>query len=346
MKNQSCHDEGPLTLERSKTVDEEISSKVIDFLDRNDPRKTGKPFFVWYNPARMHVTTMLSPRYMEMVGESGGKDWGIQEAGMKQLDDNIGYVLKKLEDMGELDNTLVVFTTDNGAETMTFPDGGITPFKGQKGEAWEGGYRAPLVARWPGHIQPGTVKNQLFAALDWLPTLVDIAGGPKGDALKQEIEAGKYPGIVKTTLDGFDQRAYLEGTSEKSARDYFFYYSGATPSAVRYKNWKMYYTMSQPGASGWIMPLTPFHFTLVQNIKRDPFEQAVGTDQKTAMGLGGTLAGPSTAFIYDWNMLPIGQQLWTQHLMTFKTFPPLQAAATYNLDAVMKEVENKTAASD
>ena len=135
-----------------------------------------------------------------------------------------------------------------------------------------------MVVRWPGHIKPGTVKNQMFAALDWLPTFVDIAGGPKGDELKKQIEAGKYPGIVKTTLDGFDQRDYLEGKSEKSARDYFFYYSGATPSAVRYKNWKMYYTMSQPGAAGWFLPLIPFHWTLVQNIKRDPFEQAVGID--------------------------------------------------------------------
>jgi hypothetical protein len=106
------------------------------------------------------------------------------------------------------------------------------------------------------------------------------------------------PGIVKTTLDGFDQRPYLEGTSDKSARDHFFYFSGSTPSAVRYKNWKMYYTMSQPGPAGWFMPLVPFHFTLVQNIKRDPFEQAVGIDQKTAMSLGGALGGPATAFIY------------------------------------------------
>jgi arylsulfatase len=230
---------------------------------------------------------------------------------------------------------------------MTFPDGGVTPFKGQKGEAWEGGYRAPCVVRWPGHIRAGTVLTQMFAALDWLPTLVELAGGPKGDGLKAEIQAGRYPGIVKTTLDGVNQTSYLTDQSQKSAREVFYYFSGATPSAVRYRNWKMYYTMSQPGAAGWIMPLVPFHFTLVQNIKRDPFEQAVGTDQKTAMGLGGALGGPSTAFIYDWNMLPIGQQLWQEWFHTLQEFPPLQKPASYNLTQVMEQVkERQSSASD
>ena len=171
-----------------------------------------------------------------------------------------------------------------------------------------------------------------------MPTLVDIAGGPKGDALKRQIEAGSYPGIVKTMLDGVDQRDYLEGKSEKSAREVFFYYTGSQPSAVRYHNWKLYYTMVPDTGTGGLYGATTYHWTQIANIKRDPFEQTVGADAKSLLGYAGSLGSPSTAYLYDWNMLPIGQLLWEKELLTCKAFPPMQAPETYNLDGILQEM--------
>jgi arylsulfatase len=340
--NQMGKDEGPLTLERSKTVDEEISAKVIDFLDRNDPEKTQKPFFVWYNPARMHVTTVLSPKYEAMLGTRGGKDWGPNEVGMKQMDDNIGYVFAKLEEMGEMDNTIIVFTTDNGAEQQTYPDGGITPFKGNKMTTWEGGMRVPQVIRWKGVIQPGTIFSGIFAMYDWMPTFVEIAGGPKGDDLNKQIMEGKYDGFKKTKLAGINQLSYLQGKTE-SNRDYFFYYQGHIPSALRWKNWKFYYTMMGATGINSIMAPTTYAWTQVNNIARDPFETSWGEAAKSTMGIGGSLASPSTAYIYDWNTLPIGQLMWEKELMSYEEFPPLQTAASYNLSVILQQVKEMAA---
>ena len=337
--NQTCSDEGPLTLERSKTVDEEISAKVIDFLDRNDPQEDQQAVLRLVQPG-------AHARHDRAVAEVRGHGGRARRQGL-------GRQRSRHEADGRQHRRRPQEARGHGPARQHHRRlhhrqrrrGDHLP--GRRRHAVQGPEGRGLGRRLPrpdgrplaGHIKPGTVKNQLFAALDWVPTFVDIAGGPKGDGLKKQIEAGQYPGIVKTTLDGVDQRDYLEGKSEKSARDFFFYFSGATPSAVRYKNWKMYYTMSQPGPAGWIMPLVPFHFTLVQNIKRDPFEQAVGIDQKTAMSLGGALGGPLTAFQYDWNMLPIGQQLWLKHLESYEKFPPLQAPETYNLSGILEQVK-------
>ena len=200
--------------------------------------------------------------------------------------------------------------------------------------------RAPMVVRWPGHIKPGTVKNEIFASLDWLPTFVDIAGGPKGDGLKKQIEAGNYPGIVKTTLDGVDQRDYLEGKSEKSARDTFFYYSGDDPSAVRYKNWKIYFAMVSD-APGWLHRGRRSRITGPRSSTSSAIRSRRPSVEQTRPSWvwAARLPSPSTAYVYDWNMLPIGQVLWLKELETYVEFPPMQDPASYNLEQVMQQVK-------
>ena len=247
--------------------------------------------------------------------------------------------------MGQLDNTILCFTTDNGAETITFPDGGTTPFKGGKLSTWEGGMRAPMLVRWPGHIKPGTIKNDIFASLDWVPTFVDIAGGPKGDGLKKKIESGTYPGIVKTTLDGVDQRDYLEGkTREVGARYLLLLFRlPSVGGALQELEDLLRHGVRRPGRlhrgrdAVSLGPGRQHQARSLRNVHRC-------SSTRRSWAWAALWPDPYTAYLYDWNMLPIGQALWLKELETYQKFPPMQDPASYNLAQVMNQLKKPASA--
>jgi arylsulfatase len=229
-------------------------------------KKEGKPFFVWHNATRMHVWTFLSPKYKAMMNSD--TNYGLEEAGMAQLDDIVGAIMKKIEDIGEADNTILVFSTDNGTETFTWPDGGNTPFKGQKGTAYEGGFRVPCIARWPGKIKPGTVENGIFSGLDWLPTLVAAAGNPNiTEQLLKGVKLGDRE--YKNHLDGYNQLDLLTGKGP-SKRHELFYFAGAQLGAVRLDEMKFTF-IQQP--QGWPGPKITTDMPALTNLRQDPFER-------------------------------------------------------------------------
>ena len=316
---QKIEDAGPLYPERMKTVDDEIRDLSFKFLDK--AKADGKPFFLWLNPTRMHVVTHLSDKYESLRTPENG--WSLQEAGMAQLDDIFGAVMKKLADMGVDNNTIVVFTTDNGAENFTWPDGGQTPFAGGKGTALEGGFRVPALLRWPGKVPAGRVENGIMSGLDWFPTLVAAAGNPN---ISDELLKGKQLGdrTYKVHLDGYNQMDLITGKGP-SARHEILYFTEGTLSAVRIDDYKYRFT-DQPG--GWLGGTVKLDWPILTNLRLDPFERT---------GLSASLAYYNW-FAYEFWRFQFAQKEIATIAQTAIEFPPMQKGASFNLEAVKEQI--------
>ena len=245
-------------------MDDEILDHAIKFVDK--ARKEEKPFFLWLNPTRMHVVTHLSDKYQKLRTPENG--WSIQEAGMAQLDDIVGSVVKYLTDNGLEDNTMIAFSTDNGAENFTWPDGGQTPFAGGKGTALEGGFRVPCILRWPGKVPEGKVENGIVSGMDWFPTFVAAAGNPN---IVEELKKGKTLGdrTYKVHLDGYNQMDLITGKGA-SKRHEIFYFTEGTLSAARIDDYKYRFT-DQP--NGWLGATLKVDWPILVNLRLDPFER-------------------------------------------------------------------------
>ena len=322
---QKIEDAGTLFPERMKTVDDEIRDKAITFIEK--AKADGKPFFLWLNPTRMHIVTHLSDKYEALRTPQNG--WSEHEAGMAQLDDDIGLVMKKLTDMGVDDNTIVIFTTDNGTENFTWPDGGQTPFAMGKGTVMEGGFRAPAIIRWPGKVPAGKVENGIFSGLDWFPTLVAAAGDSN---IVDELLKGKKLGgtTYKVHLDGYNQMDLITGKAP-SVRHEVFYFGESTLGAVRIDDFK-YRFIDQPG--GWLGEKTHPDVPFLTNLRLDPFER---TGWPYGSGVGSQQYFDWFKFQF-WRFVFVQQQV-AKLAMTAIDFPPMQKGASFNLDAVKAKIE-------
>jgi arylsulfatase A-like enzyme len=322
---QRIEDAGTLYPKRMETVDDEIRDFALSFMDK--AKKDNKPFFVWLNPTRMHIVTHLSPKYQALRNSENG--WSEEEAGMAQLDDDVGLVMKKIKDLGVDDNTIVVFTTDNGTEVFTWPDGGQTPFAQSKGTVLEGGFRVPAIIRWPGKVPADTVQNGIFSGLDWLPTFVAAAGNPN---IVDELLKGKTIGdrTYKNHLDGYNQLAAITGKGP-SVRHEIFYLGESTVGAVRIDDYKFRF-IDQP--AGWLGEKTRPDVPYITNLRLDPFE-------RTGWPNNGTKEGGQQYFDwfkYQFWRFVFVQQVMAKEIQTFIDFPPMQRGASFNLDAVKAEM--------
>ena len=332
---------GPLTSKRMENVDEEFRDVALDFMDRSVT--DNKPFFVWFNPTRMHVFTHLKP------GSEGVTGQGIYADGMVEHDALVGDLLDKLDELGVKDNTIVIYTTDNGAEVFSWPDGGMTPFHGEKNTNWEGGFRVPMVARWPSHWGGGVVSNDIISLMDWFPTLTEATGIANIANIKEQllgscVEVGD-PAICDPEeeivyyangkhfkplhLDGYDFLPYLNGTDTTPPRDEFFYLTDdGYPSALRFDDWKMIFAEQRAiGFDVWAEPYVKLRLPIILNLRRDPFE----------------IAPEESEYYSDWRfrhsfLVAPAQAYVGQFLKTFEDYPPRQLPASFTIDGMLQDL--------
>jgi arylsulfatase A-like enzyme len=334
---QKIEDEGPLPPHpmpgikyNMETVDEDILDYSVKFIDK--AKKEGKPFFMWVNPTRAHVISHLSPKYAGKL--TGENQWYLEEGVMAQLDDVVGGIMAKLKAEGLDDNTIVAFTTDNGTENFTWPDGGNTPFAAGKGTVMEGGMRVPMIIRWPGKIAAGKVENGLMSGLDFFPTLVAAAGDPN---ITSELVKGKQLGdkTYKVHLDGYNQIDLFTGKGP-SNRHEIFYFAEGTLGAVRIDDWK-FRLIDQP--DGWTGATVKLDWPILSNLRLDPFER-----MQFQKGNMGSFMYISDFYQHEFWRFVFLQKKIAEFAPSFIEFPPMQRGASFNLDAVKAEIEERVKA--
>jgi arylsulfatase len=324
--SQKIESTGALTKKRMETIDEEIAKSSMAYLER--AKKEGKPFFLWVNFTRMHIWTRLKPSSQGVTG------LGIYPDGMVEHDGQVGQVLDKLKELGFDDNTIVMYSTDNGAEKFSWPDGGTSPFRNEKASNWEGAFRVPVAIRWPGVIKPGTVLNDVFSHEDMLPTLLAAAGAPN---VKAELLKGKTVGrrTFKVHLDGYDITDALAGKAPSPRKEFFYFNDDGQLVALRFNQWKMVFTEQRAhGLDVWQDPFIPLRFPKLFNLRSDPFETA----DHESIDYGRWRV--EHAFL----LVP-AQQYVGEFLSTFKEFPQRQKVGSFSLDRVLESLQSAPSAT-
>jgi arylsulfatase A-like enzyme len=324
---QKIEDTGPLTKKRMETIDEEVTAKALDFMERAS--RSGKPFFIWWNSTRMHIFTHLKK------GDEGKTGLGIYADGMVAHDGDVGRLLTKLKELGLAGDTIIMYSTDNGSESFSWPDGGTTMFRGEKNTQWEGGYRVPTLIKWPGVIKPGTIVNEIGSHEDMFTTFLAATGDT---TVKEDLLKGRKVGNItyKVHLDGYNLLPALKGEGPWPRKEFLYWTDDGSVAALRYGDWKAtFLKQNAHGLHVWIQPFEKLRAPLLTNLRMDPFELAadIGMDYDRWFIEHMFMIAPAAGYVGQW-------------LQSFREFPPRQKPGSFNLDQVMQAVTNPQGGSN